>query len=564
MKFTDFEYLRPDLEHLEIEMKKWTRHILNAKDDDDVLEAIIAFNKIRRNFETMQTLVSIRYSLNTTDTFYEKEQNFMDENAPEVEAWINGYYKALNVSKYTDKAKAKFGTHFFKLIEVKLKAFDEVILEDLKIENQLSSQYTKLRSSAKIPFNGEILNLSQMGPFYEDPSPEIRKAAHQATSDFFAEHLKDFDDLYDKLVQTRDSMAKKMGYENYIELGYLRLSRVDYNWQDVATYRKQIRDDLVPLATQLRERQRNRLGLVKLHFSDEGIAFLNGNAKPIGTPEEILENGRKMYHELSPETGAFIDFMYEHDLMDVVAKEGKAGGGYCTYIPDYESPFIFSNFNGTSGDVDVLTHEAGHAFQVYSSRGFELPEYLWPTLEACEIHSMSMEFITWPWMNLFFGDLADKYKFNHLTEAILFLPYGVLVDEFQHEIYSNPSMTPEERRGIWTKLEKIYLPHRDYEDDAFLQSGGFWFRQGHIFNDPFYYIDYTLAQICAFQFHIANQEDHQAAWLRYLKLCKLGGSKSFLNLVNIAELKNPFEEGTIKKIVEPLKSWLEIQPDERF
>lgn len=564
MKFSEYEYQRPNLKEVQSSIEEWTRFLEKAKNDDDVLKAIEAFNDIRNHFLTAQTLVSIRYSLNTTDPFYEAEQAFMDESTPEVEAWINGFFKALVKSPYLGKAKSQFGDHFLKLIEVSLKAFDEAIIEELKKENQLSSQYTKLRSSAKIPFKGEILNLAQMGPHYEDPDPEVRKEANLATSQFFADNLEAFDDLYDQLVKVRHEMAVKMGFETYTPLGYLRLSRVDYDANDVANYRKQVLEDLVPLATELRKKQGQRLGVEKLAYSDEAIAFLSGNAKPLGTPDDILKSGQKMYHELSSETGEFIDYMYEHELMDVVAREGKSGGGYCTYISDYKSPYIFSNFNGTSGDVDVLTHEAGHAFQVFSSRDYEMPEYLFPTLEACEIHSMSMEFITWPWMNLFFGDHADKYRYHHLTSGILFLPYGVLVDEFQHEVYANPMMTPQDRRQLWARLEKQYLPHRDYEDDAFLKSGGFWFRQGHIFSNPFYYIDYTLAQVCAFQFHIANQEDHEKTWQRYLDLCKLGGSASFLDLIKAVDLRNPFEDQTIKTIVSPLKEWLEKQPDHQF
>jgi len=355
-----------------------------------------------------------------------------------------------------------------------------------------------------------------------------------------------------------------MGFDNYIPLGYLRLMRTDYNAEDVAGYREQVKKDLVPLTSMLREKQRQRLGVRTLTFSDEGITFLSGNAKPKGTANEILTQGLNMYHALSKETATFIEYLYDHALLDVEAREGKAGGGYCSFIHDHKSPFIFSNFNGTSGDVDVLTHEAGHAFQIFQSRDFDLPEFVWPTLEACEIHSMSMEFITWPHMEKFFGDKADKYRYHHLTEALLFIPYGTLVDEFQHEIYANPHLTPSERRAKWRTLEHAYLPHRVYEDDQFLEEGGYWFRQGHIFTDPFYYIDYTLAQVCAFQFHVAHQKDPGSAWQRYLKLCQLGGSQSFLSLIKSAGLDNPFEEGTIKQIVAPLTEWLGAQNDKVF
>ena len=220
-------------------------------------------------------------------------------------------------------------------------------------------------------------------------------------------------------------------------------------------------------------------------------------------------------------------------------------------------PFIFSNFNGTSGDIDVLTHEAGHAFQVYCSKDYQIPEYHWPTYEACEIHSMSMEFFTWPWMELFFKEDTAKYRFTHLSEALLFIPYGVTVDEFQHFVYAHPEASPQDRKAAWREIEKKYLPHRDYEDNDYLERGGYWHQQGHIFGDPFYYIDYTLAQICAFQFWKRSRENRETAWADYLRLCQAGGSQSFLELVGLANLISPFEDGCIASVVKVIEDWLD-------
>ena len=380
----------------------------------------------------------------------------------------------------------------------------------------------------------------------------------------FSENEGEFDRIYDELVKTRDSMAKKLGFNNYIEMGYKRLSRTDYDAAMVKGYRDQVYKDLVPLTQELKDRQRSRLGLSKMYFYDEPLEFLTGNATPKGDSTWIMENGKKMYEQLSVETGEFINFMLDNELLDLEAKKGKRGGGYCTIIADYKAPFIFANFNGTSGDIDVLTHEAGHAFQTYMSMDLLLPEYKFPTLEACEIHSMSMEFLTWPWMETFFQDEVEKYKFSHLAGAISFIPYGVTVDEFQHEVFENPNMTPDERKETWRKIEKKYLPTKDYEDNDLLNRGGYWFRQGHIFSNPFYYIDYTLAQVCAFQFWVKNREDSTKAWESYLNLCKAGGSLPFTKLVQLAGLDNPFVDGTIKRVVEPIKAYLDKVDDSQY
>lgn len=561
MKFKDYKYTRPDMEKIEAAFDEALAVFKTASSAEAQIQAIREINRIRNGFESLAELVQIRHSVDTGDKFYEEENNYMDEVSPHAEALINKYYEALVTSPYKAALKKEFGEQIFKIADMILKTFKPEIIEDLQLENKLSSQYVKLRASSKIQFEGEERNLSQMEPFMQSPDQGVRKQAQKAVNDFFESNEAEFDRIYDELVQVRTKIAHTLGFKNFVELGYARLMRSDYDAKMAADYRQQVYESLVPVATKLRERQARRLGLESLKYYDEPLEFLTGNARPKGDPEWIINNGKKMYKALSRETDEFFNFMLDKELMDLVSKKGKAGGGYCTYISDYESPFIFSNFNGTAGDVDVLTHEAGHAFQVYSSRAFELPEYIWPTLEACEIHSMSMEFFTWPWMKYFFEEETEKYKFSHLSGALLFIPYGVTVDEFQHYVYEHPEATPAERRAKWRTIEKKYLPHRDYEDCDFLERGGYWFKQGHIFMNPFYYIDYTLAQVCAFEFWAKSREDRAGAWADYLRLCKAGGSQSFLELVELANLNNPFVAGTIEKIVAPIQSYLEAIDD---
>jgi len=564
MVFSDYQYARPDIKGLEEDFKRLLLSFEEAKSFEEQNEVMVKINDLRNEFESMEQIVLIRHTSDTTDEFYEAENDYFDEVRPIYEGLVSSYYQKLITSRFRGRLEEAWGQQLFAFADLKLKTFEPEIIEDLQKENRLASQYTKLRASAKISFKGEERNLAQMEPFTQSMDRKEREEAQRAITAFFEANEKEFDEIYDGLVKLRHQIAQKLGYKNYIQLGYDRLTRSDYDASMVANYRRQVMEDIVPAAAVLRERQSKRLGLTSLKYYDEPLEYLTGNATPKGEPDWIIANGKKMYEEMSPETDEFFSFMLEHQLLELVAKKGKAGGGYCTYIGKYRSPFIFSNFNGTSGDVDVLTHEAGHAFQVYSSRHIKAPECIWPTFEACEIHSMSMEFFAWPWMNLFFKEDEEKYKFSHLSGALLFIPYGVLVDEFQHWVYENPDVTPAERKSMWRELEKKYLPHRDYVDNEFLNRGGFWFRQGHIFKDPFYYIDYTLAQVCAFQFWVKAQEDRKAAWGDYLTLCKAGGSKSFLDLVKLAGLQNPFEDGSIKSIVPAIVEWLNTVDDSRL
>ena len=561
MKFNEYKYEHLDLEKIKKEFSELIKSFEKAENVEGQVNAFDEIIKLRNHIETMQTLVSVRHSIDTNDEFYDKENEYMDEISPILFGFTNDFYKALVNSKFKDELIQKYGKFLFDLAENTLKTFSPEIIPDAQEENRLSSKYSKLIASAKIDFDGKELNLSQMVPYTQSKDRNVRIEAAKKVAQFFSENQDEFDNIYDSLVKVRTRMAQKMGYKNFVEFGYKQLSRLEYDAKMVEGYRKQVLENIVPLHTELRERQGKRLGVEKLRFYDEAIKFNSGNADPHGSPEWILNNGKIMYNELSKETDEFFTFMTENNLLDLLSKKGKMSGGYCTYIPEHKAPFIFANFNGTSHDIDVLTHEAGHAFQVYQSRGFEVPEYLWPSYEACEIHSMSMEFLTWPWMDLFFENDTDKYKFIHLSEALLFIPYGVTVDEFQHWVYENPEATPKERREKWIEIEKKYLPTRDYGEVEELKNGIFWFRQGHIFSSPFYYIDYTLAQVCAFQFWIKSRENREKAWQDYLNLCKLGGSKPFFELMKSANLKNPFEEGTLAFVIPKIKEYLDNVDD---
>ncbi|MGE4320722.1 MAG: M3 family oligoendopeptidase [Acholeplasmataceae bacterium] len=563
MKFKDYQYQRPDLEAFKATVEKDLKVIGSDVSLEEEVQAIENLFKAFDEIGTMGTLVSIRNSVDTKDKFYEEEQAFFDENGPVLGQYSHEFNDKLLSSKNRKALEEKYGTLIFRSGELARKTFKPEIIPDLQKENKLSTEYSKLIASAQIEFDGGTYNLSQMAPFVQSTDRDVRHRAQLAVSKFFEENEAQLDRIYDDMVKVRTEIAHKLGYENFVQLGYDRFGRTDYNSKDVKGYRDQIYKEVVPLVNELTQRKAVRLGIESPKSYDLALSFLSGNPTPKGDRDWMVDIAVNMYHEMSEQTGKFIDFMVERELLDLDSKPGKQGGGYCTYIPKYDSPFIFANFNGTSHDVDVLTHEAGHAFQVFSSRD-QIPDYRWPTMESAEIHSMSMEFLAWPWVNQFFLEDTEKYKFNHLASSISFLPYGVSVDEFQHGVYENPDMTPEERKALWRDIEKKYLPFKDYDDDAFMEKGTFWYRQGHIFGAPFYYIDYTLAQVCAFQFWVKSQEDHKNAVQEYIELCKLGGSKSFVELIGAAGLQNPFVDGTVKDVIEPIKAYLDGIDDSKL
>ena len=550
MKFSEMPYKRIDMD----EVKKTYRDIIDrtkaAGSGEEQFEIHREYYKFMDDIRTSMELAMIRHDIDTTDEFYEKESDFYDEVTPIINQYENEYGQVLYDSPYREYLESKIGRVTFKNIEIANKAFDEKIIPLMQEENALSSRYSKLIATAKIPFEGEIYNLSLMKKFQTSPDREVRRKAWKAVSDYFLSVTDEIDEIYDKMVKNRTEQARQLGYENYVELGYYRMNRNCYDKKMVENFRRQVKEYFVPFANKLHEQRRARIGVDKLSYIDTDVYFTNGNPAPTGTPEEILAAGQKMYGELSPQTKEFFDFMMENELFDVLGRKTKRQGGYMTYIPNFKSPFIFANFNGTSGDVDVITHECGHAFQGYIVRDEEIREFADITMETAEIHSMSMEYFTYNWMDLFFGDRKEDYLKMHLEDSSAFVPYGCMVDEFQHIVYENPDMTPAERKAAWAGLEKVYRPHMDYEEDPFFGKGGFWQRQPHIFGSPFYYIDYCLASVCAMQFKVMMDEDFGKAWENYYKLCKLSARDFFTNVITEAGLKSPFEDGCIKNLVD--------------
>ena len=564
MKFEDFPLNVPSEKRITNKLNDLIHELEECGSALTANLAIKHWNKYMIQLNTDISVIYVRYSCDTKNPVYKRAQARCDEISPIISAYSNKFARILVKARYRKDLEKKYGKYYFKMMEASLKAFDEKIIPELVQENKLVSQYDALLGGAEIKFRGETLNLSQLGKFTQDADRATRKEAAIAMDKWMGAHEEQFAKIYDELVQLRDTMAKKLGYKNFVELGYLRLGRLDYDARKIKAYREQISDVVVPVCDKLYKKQMKDLGIKDPQYYDYNLKFKSGNPKPAGDAKYLVNVAHQMYSDLGPESKQFFEFMMKHDLMDLEARKGKAPGGYCTSFPLYKAPFIFSNFNGTDGDVNVLCHEGGHALQAYLSFPIKIPEYQNPTLEACEIHSMSMEFFAWPYMEKFFGKDANKYRYLHLSDSIEFLPYGISVDEFQHWVYEHPKATHEERCARWRMIEEKNTPHKKYDDTPTFAHGGYWMRQSHIFGTPFYYIDYTLAQVCAFQFFVEMRKNKDKAWKKYIKLCKFGGQAPFLTLLEENHLRNPFEYGNVEKVIKPLEKVLKEFDTKKF
>jgi len=559
MKFPNMPYTRPDFEETQAKFQVLLENFKKAATPEEAFAAYKEYDEFSRQILSMFTIARIRYTLDTTDEFYDKEKAYMDEVSPKLQMLIQSFSHALLATPFRKELEAEWGNLMFVNAEMATKTFSPEIVPDMQEENKLSSEYSKLIASAQIEFDGKTLTLAEIRPYYENPDQSVRKAAMEAAAAWFMSHAKRFDGIYDELVQVRTRIAKKLGHETFTQVGYYRMQRNSYDQAQVAKFREGVVKHIVPIAQRLKAEQAKRIGVDTLKLYDDSFEYPEGNAKPQGTPDDIFAHGKKMYHELSPETAEFIDFMLENELFDVLTRPGKQAGGYCAHIHTYRSPFIFANFNGTSGDIDVLTHEAGHAFAGYLARDIYPSALQRYSLETAEIHSMAMEFFTWPWMEGFFGDQTKKYYYSHLASALVFIPYGTMVDEFQHHIYEKPTMTPAQRNKLWNELEAKYRPWIDLDDFPFYGQGRRWQAQGHLFSSPFYYIDYCLAQIMALCFWAENQKTPDTAWAKYRRLLGFAGTKTFVELIEDAGLPNPFVPNNLKVVADAAVEWLDKQ-----
>lgn len=558
MKFSEMIYERPALEEIRAKADSIRQQFVSADTPQAAEQAFMLYEKLSSHVETMMSLAYVRNTIDTGDEFYEKEVEYIDEISPVVSELARQFTRSLLESRFREHLMDKFGKMIFLNGDIFMRSFSPEIIQETQEANKLETAYQKLIASAQIDFEGEKRTISQMHPFKESADDNIRRSAWIAEGSFYCDHGAELDDIFDKLVALRNKMAEKLGHENFVKSGYLQMTRNCYTPEDIAKFRDAVIKYIVPAADRLYREQAERTGMsYPLSFADAALRFRDGNPCPKGSPDDILRIGKELYHELSQESAEFIDMMLENELMDVLSKKGKAGGGYCTQLDDYKVPFIFANFNGTADDVEVITHEAGHAFAFYEARNIVPRENQSPTLEACEIHSMTMEFFGWRKSDAFFGDESKKFRYSHLFSAITFIPYGTMVDHFQHIIYEKPHLTPAQRHEVWKELMGVYMPWIKLDGSPFYGEGRGWQRQLHIYENPFYYIDYCLAQTAALEFWVIMQMDHNEAWERYMRLVKKAGTMTFTELIDEAGLRSPFDENALREVAEAAQQWLE-------
>lgn len=557
VKVSQLKYERPDKEEVIKSLKKFKHDFDSASSVEEFLKVHQRYKQFCLDLYTNISLAEIRFTQDTRDEFFAKEKDHLDEIVPEITVYSAEIAKCYLNGKFRAELEKVFPLVMFKNLQLQADSNSPLIVEDKVEQNKLVTAYTNLMSNVVVDFNGEKLPLSGLAKYYSSPDREIRKQAYVKLGEVLVENGAQLDEIYDKLVEIRTRMGRKMGFDNFSPLGYMMMQRNCYDKQDIAKFRANVKKYIVPLTVKIRNKVAEKMGWDKQYLYDFNV-FTEEEPKPYGSAEEIFRKASEMYNEMSPETGKIFDMMVDSECFDYMSREGKWGGGYCTTLPKYRLPFILSNFNGSAGDIDVLTHEFGHAFEAYKEFDIDSSFLSSISMETAEVHSMSMEFLAYPWLDKFFKDKTEAYKFYHIGSAVTFIPYGTIVDYFQQNCYDNPGMTPSQRNEMFNMMEKEFIPYMSTEGLPGIEKGRRWQRQAHIYESPFYYIDYCLAQFTALQFLALSQQDYKSTFDKYVKFVSLGCTKSFVELLKDCDLYSPFEEQSFKIVVKAVEKILSL------
>lgn len=551
----NLKYIELDFENL---IKKYNKLLINLSVKEDLesqIKIIKQINKIRDDFFSMFWLSYINYILDVNSEYWSKQEERFSKYNPIMDNLKLKYYQIILKSKFKEELKKVFGEKLFLIASSETVLLSDELLEDTKLEKELSNKYNKIASNIKVNYDGKDLSLSQLNKYLFSSDKKVRQESNSIRIKELEKVEESLDSVYADLVKIRNEIAKKLNFNSYTDLSYIKMGRFCYGKKEVEVFRENVIKYIVPLVLKIKDKQKKELGVKELMYYDDPILFKDGNAIPKGNTEFITKEVGNIYKNISPKLSYLFDEMIDENLVDLDSRLGKRGGGIATYIPKYKRPIFVSNFCGTTYDVAVLTHEFGHSFQLYSSRNLKIYENWWPTFDACEIHSISMELLMMKYTDKIFMEDNYKYIYEKLSNILANMCYICLVDEFQHIIYDNINLSKEERKHVWRSLEKKYMPWLIF-DNRYLEEGNMWHKQLHIFTEPFYYIDYALANSIALQFYYLSLDNESLAWKKYIKFCSWGGKYTFIDSVLKIGFKSPFEEESFKAVVNKLESLL--------
>lgn len=535
------------------EYRKLTDRLEAAENDESSTAWVRLFdewNALKSYVSAEGSRISYAQSKDMSDPVRdEADRYYREEVTPVADAGSSRMVNALLVSRHRAAVAERFGGHLVRVLETTVGPLAP-INSDLRVKvSDLVNRYDKAVAAGEVTVDGRSVTLSVARNLQSSENAETRRQAFEAYRSWFLEHRETLAGIFDEMVKYRDEMGRNLGNSNFIPLGYLGMGRTDYGPEEAARFREGVRRYAVPLQRKIFERHAARLGSPTLRpwdgAYDPSLTLPSGVA-PV---DSQLDRAQRVFDSLSPRLAEHFSRMRAEGLIDLENRKGKQSGAYCTAFSDEGRVAIFCNSTGDQEDVGTLMHEMGHAFQGWESQAIEAVDLQWPTSDACEIHSMGMEYLSMRFMTEFFSpENAEKFRRNRWRDAVELVCYICVVDEFQHWVYENPQAAPDERDAAWDRLWDTYKPGLDFEGVERYKHAR-WYAQGHIFASPFYYIDYAIAETGAMQLALIDADDHERALEIYLNLCRIGGTMSVLDIFKTAGLRSPFDPEVMRDLM---------------
>lgn len=551
INFNDIKYERIDYDKTSIIVIDLIEKLTSCNDFDKYIEVVRKINNIQNHIEEMYDYADIRNMRNSDDEFFKNEIEYWNSIKVKFDSLFLPFYNELNNSKFKEQLNKYLPSNFFKVIEYQSKVTSDEITDLVKQENELKMKYRNLNKT-KIEFDGEEKTIVFISGLFSNKDRKMRKKAHDAINDFYHSKQSEYDKIFFDLIFIRNQIAKKLGFNNYVEYSLYKLKRFGYDYKDINKFRNNIINNIIPICKVMSDWQKDELGLDELKYFDTIFFSEMPQIKVNGI--ELLNELRDSFKNVDIELSILFNSMIDNDYIDLVQRDNKVNFSITNYLTESCTPVITSNYKNNYLDVQTTTHEIGHSFQKYCA-SIKDKDYIvspllkYPTMEVAEIFSYSMELIMMKYVNnIFSEDDYQKYCFMKIYNLLGNLPYICLVDEFQEKIYSNTNLKIEDIRKTWLNLVKKYHLERSNSGHINLDEGGYFYRQTHIYLDPFYYIDYALSYFGAFSIWSKSNKNLDV----FKKVGSVASYYSFKELIDKYNMPNPFDEKVVEDVANKL------------
>ncbi|SFC39675.1 oligoendopeptidase F [Flexibacter flexilis DSM 6793] len=478
---------------------------------------------------------------------------FVEEIEPNIAPFANLLNEKLNESPFAGQLDSVAYQNFLRNVRKDIEIFRE---ENIPLQTQIQTEqqrYGAISAAMTVTLDGHEFTLQQAAVRLQETDRDVRQSVYEAIQSRRLQESEQLNELYTQLLGLRHQVAQNAGFENFRDYMFKAMGRFDYTPADCFAFHEAVAEQVVPLLNGLAEHRRQALELTELRPWDLAVDEERRNPlKPFSSGEELLDKTIQAFYNIDKYLGDCLSVMKEMGHLDLVSRKGKAPGGYNYPLDEIGVPFIFMNATSTLRDLVTLLHEGGHAVHSFLTREQPLQFFKHPPSEVAELASMSMELISMEQWHLFFENEDDlrRAKREHLAQILETLPWVATIDKFQHWVYENPTHTLEQRKAAWLSIYEQFSPSAVNWSGYEHFKANIWQKQLHLFEVPFYYIEYAIAQLGAVAVWKNYKENPQRGLEGYLNALRLGYAAPISQIYEAAYIRFDFSKEYIKELMD--------------